>query len=211
MHGMSLPDSLLESQKLPKPVFTPSTKAEAGQHDENIHPNEGIPPPLPWHPPARLLLPAAEKLVGKAIYDRISSAALDLYSKAAEYAVTKGVIIADTKFEFGLIPSTDPNSPFVFEGQQKEVILIDEVLTPDSSRFWPAEDYAEGKPQASFDKQYLRDWLVKSGFSKGLEAGLEGKGWTIDPDIVEGTKMRYEEALERLTGSNPAKITQAFV
>jgi phosphoribosylaminoimidazole-succinocarboxamide synthase len=141
----------------------------------------------------------AKKVVGDAIYERISTAALELYTTAAEYASTKGVIIADTKFEFGLIPSTNPNSPYVFEGQPKDVILIDEVLTPDSSRFWPAEDYTQGKSQSSFDKQYLRDWLVKSGFSKGLEAGLEGKGWTIDPNVVEGTKKRYEEALERLT------------
>lgn len=204
MHGISLPEGLQESQILPNPVFTPSTKAEAGQHDENIHPDEGISHFTLLRSISHTHFPA-RKIVGEAIYERVSTSALELYTRAAEYAATKGVIIADTKFEFGLIPSANPNSPYVFEGEPKDVILIDEVLTPDSSRFWPAEDYAEGKSQSSFDKQYLRDWLVKSGFSKGLEAGLEGKGWTIDPDVVEGTKRRYEEALERLTGNSPAK------
>ncbi|CAG8679646.1 4540_t:CDS:2, partial [Acaulospora colombiana] len=181
MHGIKLPEGLRESQKLPEPVFTPSTKAEAGQHDENIHPDE------------------AKRLVGAAIYERVSSAALELYTRAAEYAKTRGVIIADTKFEFGLIPSQDSNSPFVLEGQPMEVILVDEVLTPDSSRFWPVDGYTEGKSQASFDKQYLRDWLTKVGFVKGLEKGPNGQGWTIDTNVVSETQRRYEEALNRLT------------
>lgn len=181
MHGMALPSGLKEAQKLPQPVFTPSTKAEAGQHDENIHPDE------------------AAALVGKDIYERVSSAALQLYTEAAAYAQTKGVIIADTKFEFGLVPSADASSPFKLDGKPMDVILVDEVLTPDSSRFWPAEEYSEGKTPASYDKQYLRDWLVQAGFVKGLEKGPDGQGWTIAPEVVEGTRMRYEEALERLT------------
>ena len=138
--------------------------------------------------------------VGRKLYERISSAALWLYSDAAAYAETRGVIIADTKFEFGLVPSDDASSPFQVDGQPVDVILVDEVLTPDSSRFWPAEKYEQGRPQASYDKQYLRDWLVGTGFVKGLEKGPEGLGWTIPPEVVEGTRKRYEEALERLTG-----------
>jgi phosphoribosylaminoimidazole-succinocarboxamide synthase len=140
------------------------------------------------------------ELVGKEIYERVSSAALRLYTEAAAYAETRGVIIADTKFEFGLVPSEDTSSPFKVGGRPMDVILVDEVLTPDSSRFWPAENYSEGRPQASYDKQYLRDWLVQVGFVKGMEKGPEGQGWTIAPEIVEGTRKRYEEALERLTG-----------
>lgn len=145
---------------------------------------------------------AAANLVGKDIYDRVSSAALELYTEAAAYAKTRGVIIADTKFEFGLVPSNDSFSPFQLDGQPMDVILVDEVLTPDSSRFWPAEEYSEGKTPASYDKQYLRDWLVQAGFVKGMEKGLEGRGWTITPEVVEGTRLRYEEALERLTAKS---------
>jgi phosphoribosylaminoimidazole-succinocarboxamide synthase len=118
---------------------------------------------------------------------------LRLYSVAAEYALSKGVILADTKFEFGLVPSST--------GEGKDLILIDEVLTPDSSRYWPSEGYTVGKGQPSFDKQYLRDWLVGAGFKKGFESGPEGKegqGWTIDESVVEGTKKRYSEAVEML-------------
>jgi phosphoribosylaminoimidazole-succinocarboxamide synthase len=141
-------------------------------------------------------------LVGREIYERVSSAALQLYTESAAYAETRGVIIADTKFEFGLVPSDDVSSPFKVDGRPMDVILVDEVLTPDSSRFWPREEYSEGKPQASYDKQYLRDWLVNVGFVKGMEKGPEGLGWIIPPEIVEGTRKRYEEALERLTGES---------
>ncbi|CAG7851501.1 Phosphoribosylaminoimidazole-succinocarboxamide synthase {ECO:0000255/HAMAP-Rule:MF_00137} {ECO:0000255/HAMAP-Rule:MF_00137}; AltName: Full=SAICAR synthetase {ECO:0000255/HAMAP-Rule:MF_00137} [Serendipita indica DSM 11827] len=183
MHGMKPPEGLKESQKLPSPVFTPSTKADAGQHDENIHPDQ------------------ARKLVGDAVYQRISNAAVELYSRAAEYALTRGVIIADTKFEFGLVPSPNASSEIVVDGQPMDLILVDEVLTPDSSRFWPLEGYEEGKNQPSYDKQYLRDWMTGAGFTKGLEKGLDGNGWEIPPDVVEGTQKRYQEALDRLTGS----------
>ncbi|TFK23224.1 SAICAR synthetase [Coprinopsis marcescibilis] len=177
VHKIPLPEGLVESQKLPEPLFTPSTKAEQGAHDENISPQQ------------------AEKLIGEELYERISQVSLKLYTTAAEYALSRGVILADTKFEFGLISSPDGS---------KQLILIDEVLTPDSSRYWPLAGYTQGKSQPSFDKQYLRDWLVSAGFMKGLDSGPEGKegqGWTIDEDIVRGTRDRYSEAVELLTGS----------
>uniref|UniRef100_D8Q108 Phosphoribosylaminoimidazole-succinocarboxamide synthase n=1 Tax=Schizophyllum commune (strain H4-8 / FGSC 9210) TaxID=578458 RepID=D8Q108_SCHCM len=148
--------------------------ADQGAHDENISAEQ------------------AAKLVGQDLYDRISRAAIALYKTAADYAATRGVILADTKFEFGLIPGADGKD---------ELILVDELLTPDSSRYWPADSYNPGGPQPSFDKQYLRDWLVSKGFEKGLESGppgQEGQGWTIDEDVVEGTKKRYEEVVRLL-------------
>ncbi|KAI5895223.1 phosphoribosylaminoimidazole-succinocarboxamide synthase [Schizophyllum commune H4-8] len=174
VHGMPAPPGLVESQKFPEPIFTPSTKADQGAHDENISAEQ------------------AAKLVGQDLYDRISRAAIALYKTAADYAATRGVILADTKFEFGLIPGADGKD---------ELILVDELLTPDSSRYWPADSYNPGGPQPSFDKQYLRDWLVSKGFEKGLESGppgQEGQGWTIDEDVVEGTKKRYEEVVRLL-------------
>ncbi|KAG8760230.1 Bifunctional purine biosynthetic protein ade1 [Serendipita sp. 396] len=183
MHNIQLPEGLKESEKLPQPVFTPSTKAEAGQHDENIHPD------------------TARNLVGVAVYDRVSSAAVELYARAAEYALAQGVIIADTKFEFGLVPCQQYDHAIMIDGHPMEVILVDEVLTPDSSRFWPASDYKEGITPPSYDKQYLRDWMRSAGFVKGLEEGPDGQGWTIPPDVLEGTKVRYEEALQRLLGN----------
>lgn len=134
----------------------------------------------------------AANLVGQELYDQISSAALKLYATAADYARGRGVILADTKFEFGLVS----------EGSGKKLILIDELLTPDSSRYWPVEGYKPGGAQPSFDKQYLRDWLVSSGFQKGLESGppgKEGQGWVIAEDIVKGTRDRYSEAVHLLT------------
>ena len=133
---------------------------------------------------------SAATLVGEEIYTRVSAVALELYKAASDYAITKGLILADTKFEFGIDPAT--------EG----VILIDELLTPDSSRYWPADQYEAGRPQPSFDKQYLRDWLTLSGFKKGLEDGPDGKGWNMTPAVVKGTKERYEEAWQLLTASN---------
>lgn len=117
---------------------------------------------------------------------------MQLYTAAAEYAHSRGVILADTKFEFGLVSS--PSG--------KSLILIDELLTPDSSRYWPLASYAVGRSQPSFDKQYVRDWLVGAGFRKGLESGPEGhegEGWTIDESVVKGTKDRYTEAVKLLT------------
>lgn len=175
VHGISLPAGLVESSKLPEPLFTPSTKAEQGAHDENIHPDR------------------ARELIGSDLYEEVSQAALKLYSAAAAHAAERGIILADTKFEFGLVESSE-------EGGKKELILIDEVLTPDSSRYWPAEGYEPGKSQPSFDKQYLRDWLVSKGFKKGLESGLDGNGWTIDADVVEGTQKRYEEVFRLISG-----------
>lgn len=125
----------------------------------------------------------------------MSSKAIQLYKEASEYAATRGVILADTKFEFGLITSPETG--------KDEVILIDELLTPDSSRYWPAASYAPGGSQSSFDKQYLRDWLTSSGFRKGLENGPEGhdgEGWTMVDNVVEGTRQRYIEAYTLLTG-----------
>ncbi|EJD48249.1 phosphoribosylaminoimidazole-succinocarboxamide synthase [Auricularia subglabra TFB-10046 SS5] len=174
VHGIQLPPGLVESQELPEPLFTPSTKAEQGAHDENIHPSQ------------------AAKLIGEALYARVSTVALELYKRANSYARTRGLILADTKFEFGLLPGHG-------DGAEPELILIDEVLTPDSSRYWPAADYEPGRSQSSFDKQYLRDWLVSQGFKKGLEAGLDGNGWTIDGAVVEGTSKRYQEAVDMLT------------
>ncbi|KAL1668936.1 hypothetical protein GGF50DRAFT_96138 [Schizophyllum commune] len=174
VHGMPAPAGLVESQKFPEPIFTPSTKADQGAHDENISAEQ------------------AAALVGQDLYDHISRAAIALYKTAADYAATRGVILADTKFEFGLIPGADGKD---------ELILVDELLTPDSSRYWPADSYKPGGPQPSFDKQYLRDWLVSKGFKKGLESGppgKEGQGWTIDEDVVEGTKKRYEEVVRLL-------------
>ncbi|KAI0260087.1 phosphoribosylaminoimidazole-succinocarboxamide synthase [Gloeopeniophorella convolvens] len=166
VHGIPLPEGLRESEKFPKPLFTPSTKAEQGAHDENISPEQ------------------AAALVGKELYDKISAAALQLYTTAAELAAARGLIIADTKFEFGLI-----------DGQ---LILIDEALTPDSSRYWPQEGYAPGRSQPSFDKQYLRDWLTSQGFRKGLEEGPDGKGWTMSDEVVQGTHERYLSARDKL-------------
>ncbi|KAG8684663.1 Bifunctional purine biosynthetic protein ade1, partial [Ceratobasidium sp. 394] len=172
IHGIRVPEGLVESQKLPEPLFTPSTKAEQGQHDENIHPDQ------------------AARIVGKDLCDRISSVAIRIYKEAAEYAATRGVILADTKLEFGLVES---------EGQAPQLILIDEVLTPDSSRYWPAAGYSPGQSQPSFDKQYLRDWLTAEGFKKGLEGGKDGQGWTMTDDVLQGTRKRYQEAWDLLT------------
>ncbi|KAH9990910.1 phosphoribosylaminoimidazole-succinocarboxamide synthase [Russula vinacea] len=171
-HGIPLPEGLQESQKLPTPLFTPSTKAEQGAHDENISPEQ------------------AAALIGSELYDRVSHVALKLYTAAAEHAATRGLIIADTKFEFGLVD------------QGNELILIDEALTPDSSRYWPLEGYAPGRGQPSFDKQYLRDWLTSQGFRKGLEGGPDGQGWTMSEDVVHGTRERYLSARNTLLTSD---------
>jgi phosphoribosylaminoimidazole-succinocarboxamide synthase len=164
IHTIPLPAGLQQSEALPTgPLYTPSTKAEAGFNDENISPS------------------AAADLVGHAYASRIEALALALYTAARDYALTRGIIIADTKFEFGLDEETD------------QIVLVDEVLTPDSSRFWPAEKYEIGKEQESFDKQYLRNWLVAEGL-KGKE------GVSMPDDVVKGTAKRYQEAFEKLTG-----------
>jgi len=160
--GHRLPPGLLEADRLPTPILTPATKAASG-HDENID--------------AR----AAASLVGVALYAEVERIALALYRFAAAHAEARGILLADTKFEFGL----DGGGVLV---------LGDEALTPDSSRFWPASDYAPGRPQASYDKQFVRDFCESSGWDK-TEPGPE-----VPPEIVAGTRARYLEAFERLTG-----------
>lgn len=159
--GHRLPEGLVESDKLPEPILTPATKAVAG-HDENITEAQ------------------AAEVAGKDVYETARSHALAVYAKAAELAAGRGVIIADTKFEFG-----------IYDG---DVILIDEVLTPDSSRFWPADEYQPGGSQPSFDKQYVRDWLDESGWDHNPPAP------PLPDDVVQATRRRYIEAYERVSG-----------
>ena len=161
--GVALPAGLQESEQLPEPVFTPSTKAEAG-HDEPID------------------FEAAAALVGdRALAEQARDAALSVYAAASALARERGVILADTKFEFGVDEAGD-------------LVLADEVLTPDSSRYWPAEGYVAGRSQPSFDKQYVRDWAAGSGWDKAPPAP------PLPDDVVEGTRARYVEAYETLTG-----------
>jgi len=172
VHGIPQPPGLLESQKFIKPLFTPSTKAEAGAHDENLHPDQ------------------ASELIGKDLYDRIQTVSLQLYERASSFALSRGLILADTKFEFGLLPASSEPS----------LILIDEALTPDSSRYWPLATYEAGRAQESFDKQYVRDYLLAQGYKKGMEGGKDGTGgWSIESSVIEGTTRRYEEALHLLS------------
>ncbi|HIU83892.1 MAG TPA: phosphoribosylaminoimidazolesuccinocarboxamide synthase [Candidatus Aphodousia gallistercoris] len=159
--GVELPAGLKQAQKLPEPIFTPAAKAEVGTHDENIS------------------FEKACELVGEDIARQIRDYSLALYRRAAEYALTKGIIIADTKFEFGL----DENGT---------VRLMDEVLTPDSSRFWPADQYNEGMSPPSFDKQFIRDWLETQPWDKKAPAPR------VPAEIIEKTSEKYREALKRL-------------
>lgn len=161
--GIALPAGLQEASKLPEPIFTPSSKAEVGDHDINIS------------------LDQAAKLLGKELAEKVSRVSIQLYKEAAEYALTRGIIIADTKFEFGLDAAG-------------ELYLIDEALTPDSSRFWPADQYAVGKNPPSFDKQYVRDWLEASGWDK------KAPGPELPDDVAAKTGEKYREAFTRLTG-----------
>ena len=160
--GVTLPPGLQRASKLPQPIFTPATKAEAGEHDENIN------------------FATCEKIIGAARAAEMRDTAIRLYSEAAEYALTKGIIIADTKFEFGL----DANGM---------LHLIDEVLTPDSSRFWPLETYKIGVSPESFDKQYIRNWLDSIGFDRKPPAPV------VPPEIAQKTSDKYREALDRLS------------
>ncbi len=161
--GIQLPAGLKMAQQLPQPLFTPSTKAAAGRHDENIEFAE------------------VEKLLGPALAAQVRDATLQLYTEAAAYALTRGIIIADTKFEFG-------------QDAAGKLYLIDEVLTPDSSRFWPAETYQVGVSPPSFDKQFLRDYLETLDWNK------KAPGPKLPPEILEKTAAKYREALARLTG-----------
>ncbi len=160
--GIGLPDGLVESDRLDEPVFTPSTKAEIGDHDENITFERMV------------------EIVGSEAAAELRRLSVDVYSAAREHAGSKGIIIADTKFEFGLVDG--------------RITLIDEVLTPDSSRFWPADTYEPGHGQPSFDKQYVRDWLESTGWDKTPPPP------PLPAEIVEGTSARYIQAYELITG-----------
>jgi len=161
--GIPLPDRMQLADRLAEPIFTPSTKAAVGEHDENID------------------FERCQALLGKDIAAQVRDASIALYQAAAEYALTRGIIIADTKFEFGL--DTDGT-----------LTLIDEVLTPDSSRFWPLDQYRVGENPPSYDKQYVRDWLTASGWNK------QAPGPELPEDVVQRTAEKYREALRLLTG-----------
>ena len=160
--GIALPAGLKEAAKLPQPIFTPSTKAAVGDHDENI------------------TFAQCEAIIGAELAAKVRDTAIALYSAAVEYAATRGIIIADTKFEFGL-------------DEDGTLTLMDEALTPDSSRFWPADSYAEGSNPPSFDKQFVRDWLESTGWNKQPPAPR------VPDDVAQKTADKYREALVRLT------------
>ena len=162
--GVELPSGLVESEQLPEPIFTPATKAEVGDHDENVSFDQ-----------------AAEIIGDRPLLEELRRISIELYSFAAEHARERGIILADTKFEFG-------------RDRQGRIVVGDEVLTPDSSRFWPADTYEPGKGQPSFDKQYVRDWASGSGWDKSPPAPA------LPDDVVEGTRQRYREAYEKITG-----------
>ncbi len=162
--GIKLPQGLKESDKLKEPLFTPSTKAEVGDHDINISFEQAV------------------KIIGPEMAEKLKNLSLELYNKGAELALSKGIIIADTKFEFGLL-----------DGQ---IILIDEILTPDSSRFWPLSEYEPGHSQNSFDKQHVRDWLTESGWDK------TPPGPKLPQELIERTSNTYKEIYKRLTGDD---------
>ena len=161
--GIKLPAGLKEAEKLPEVIFTPATKAPAGQHDENISYEEAV------------------KIVGADYAAQVKKASIQLYTEASDYARTKGIIIADTKFEFGL-------------DEHGAIILIDEAMTPDSSRYWPRDQYAPGGPQPSFDKQFVRDYLEQIKWNKQPPVP------SLPPDVVLRTREKYLEAYRRLTG-----------
>ncbi|MCH7973188.1 MAG: phosphoribosylaminoimidazolesuccinocarboxamide synthase [Bacteroidetes bacterium] len=160
--GIKLPEGLVESDKLSDPIFTPSTKAEIGEHDENISVKE------------------AEKIIPKEIIERLKEKSITLYKNASDYALTKDIIIADTKFEFGLT--------------KDKLILIDEALTPDSSRFWPKDEYKPGGTQQSYDKHFVRDYLLSINFNKQPPPPV------LPDDIINNTSKKYLDVLKKLTG-----------
>jgi len=166
--GLPLPKGLQESQQLPEPLFTPTTKAERG-HDQPLSMDE------------------MKSMIGEGIAEEIREKSLAIYSYAQEYAQARGIIIADTKIEFGLV--------------NEQLILIDELLTPDSSRFWDAEQYKVGQPQPSYDKQPVRDWLVQAGWNKEPPAPM------LPPEVIEATTKRYQQAYQRLTGRKLGSLT----
>ena len=162
--GIELPSGLQESDQLPEPIFTPATKAEIGEHDENVSFER-----------------AAEIVGSRDLMEELRRVSIDLYEHARTHAFERGIILADTKFEFGASPGA-------------EVVLGDEVLTPDSSRFWPADEYEPGRGQASFDKQFVRDYLSEQDWDK------EPPAPPLPAEVIEGTTARYREAYERITG-----------
>ncbi|MCI1642616.1 MAG: phosphoribosylaminoimidazolesuccinocarboxamide synthase [Actinomyces sp.] len=169
--GVALPPGLVEASRLPEPIFTPAAKAQLGSHDENIS-------------FARVV-----ELVGEDLASRLREISLALYRRAAEIAAARGVLIADTKFEFGVDRTTG------------QVVLADEILTPDSSRFWPADQWAPGEVTPSFDKQYVRDWLTSP--ASGWDRGGDAEPPALPPEIVAATRERYLEAFRRITGEEP--------
>ncbi|MCD4787728.1 MAG: phosphoribosylaminoimidazolesuccinocarboxamide synthase, partial [Desulfobacterales bacterium] len=162
--GIKLPDGLQESEKLPEPIFTPSTKEEVGVHDVNINFEEAV------------------KIIGRSLAEKVKEISLSIYKKGAELADKKGIIIADTKFEFGIF--------------ENDIILIDEILTPDSSRFWPKESYSPGQSQKSYDKQYLRDYLISINWDKLPPAPF------LPKEVVKNTRKKYLDALNLITGKS---------
>ncbi len=162
--GIKLPDGLQESEKLPEPIFTPSTKEEVGVHDVNINFEEAV------------------KIIGRSLAEKVKEISLSIYKKGAELADKKGIIIADTKFEFGIF--------------ENDIILIDELLTPDSSRFWPKESYSPGQSQKSYDKQYLRDYLISINWDKLPPAPF------LPKEVVKNTREKYLDALNLITGKS---------
>ena len=162
--GISLPKGLQESEKFKDPIFTPSTKAEIGEHDENISAEEAM------------------QIVDKETFNTVKQATINIYKKASDYALTKGIIIADTKFEFGKVGG--------------EIILVDEVLTPDSSRFWPLDKYEKGRGQESYDKQFVRDYLLSINFNK------QPPPPPLPEDIINKTSEKYLDIYKKLTGES---------
>jgi phosphoribosylaminoimidazole-succinocarboxamide synthase len=161
--GIELPGGLTESDKLPEPIFTPATKAEVGEHDENVDFDR-----------------AAEIVGDRALMEELRRISIEVYTRGAEHAAERGIILADTKFEFGRHAGA-------------EIVLADEVLTPDSSRFWPADQYQPGQTQPSFDKQYVRDWADEAGWDH------EPPAPELPTEVVEKTREKYVEAYERIT------------
>jgi phosphoribosylaminoimidazole-succinocarboxamide synthase len=166
--GIGFPPGLRESERLPAPIFTPAHKAPAGEHDENID----------FH--------HVQQLVGEQLADQVRRVSLALYARGSALCERVGIILADTKYEFGVLPDAT-------------LVLVDEVMTPDSSRFWEASDYEPGRAQASYDKQFVRDWLLAQPWDQ------EAPGPELPDDVVSGTRSRYVEAFERITGASFAR------
>jgi phosphoribosylaminoimidazole-succinocarboxamide synthase len=166
--GVPLPPGLTDGDRLPEPIFTPATKAELGAHDENVS------------------FETIAATIGAAVATAVKELTLEIYRRASDIAVERGIILADTKFEFGI------------DADSGELVLGDEVLTPDSSRFWPADSWQPGRAQPSFDKQYVRDWLLSP--ASGWDRAADGPPPPLPEDVVAATRARYVEAYERLTG-----------